>query len=166
MSVVAAQNLEIPQQLRPWLYAQGSLTQQLTHLAGGQFRVQPIAERFATITHHDAVWLGVQPQRLGWLRDSLLFGADAEPWVQARSFFPMTTLQGRGRIFRHLRTRAIGHLLFERTQPLCKRRVFWDEDGWVRQSCYTWHGHPLLVQEKFLKSFVEHIWHMSQQSKN
>ncbi|MEE1122961.1 MAG: chorismate--pyruvate lyase, partial [Acinetobacter pseudolwoffii] len=31
-------------ELKPWLYASGSLTQQLTGLAQGQFHVEPIQE--------------------------------------------------------------------------------------------------------------------------
>ena len=47
----------IPEYLKPWLYAQGSLTQQLTQLANGQFRVEPVIEHFQRLSFEDAKWM-------------------------------------------------------------------------------------------------------------
>jgi chorismate--pyruvate lyase len=66
-------------------------------------------------------------------------------------------LQGRARLFKHIGKKPIGWFLFQRTNPACERRVIWLEDGWTRQSCYTWHGCKFIVQETFLASFEQFL---------
>ncbi|WP_273777171.1 chorismate--pyruvate lyase family protein [Acinetobacter sp. GSS19] len=143
----------IPAELKTWLYASGSLTEQLTQIAGGHFRVEPLQENFQRLSFADAQWMQMPYQHISWVRESYLYGCDAQPWVQAKSIFPILSLQGRARRFQHIGRMPIGKLLFQRTTPACERRVLWLEDGWTRQSCYTWHGCKFIVQETFLPSF-------------
>lgn len=150
--------------LLPWLLASGSLTQQLTQLAQGQFRVQAVSQHFAKPSRLDSQWLHVPAHELVWLRRSLLFGCDVQPWVKAHSFFPLRSLSGQGQRFRHLGNRPVGQLLFERTRPSCERRVIKLPEGWTRQSCYTWHGKRLIVQETFLPAFIDYLKQHPQQS--
>ena len=150
--------------LKPWLLASGSLTQQLTQLAQGQFRVQPLSQHFAQPSRLDSQWLNVPTHELAWIRQSLLFGDGATPWVKAQSIFPLRSLRGQGQRFRHLGSRPVGRLLFERTQPRCERRVLYLPEGWTRQSCYTWHGKRLIVQETFLPAFIDYLQQHPQQS--
>ena len=148
---------QIPAELKTWLYASGSLTQQLTDLADGSFRVQPTKEHFQRLQFIDAKWMGMPFQHTSWVRESFLYGSDAEPWVKAKSIFPILSLQGRARLFKHIGKKPIGWFLFQRTNPACERRVIWLEDGWTRQSCYTWHGCKFIVQETFLASFEQFL---------
>lgn len=140
--------------LYDWLYATGSLTQQLTQLGQGQFHVEPKQSYFQRPTRQDTVFLQVSHQHTAWFREVLLYGSENMPWVKARSIFPIMGLQKKARIFKTLGQKPIGHFLFQRTTPLCERRVFLTEHGWARQSRYTWHGYNFMVEEIFLPSFV------------
>ena len=148
---------KIPQDLKSWLYASGSLTQQLTDLGNGQFKVQPTTEHFERLQFDNAKWMGMPHHHTSWVRESLLYGSGVEPWVKAKSIFPILSLQKRARIFQHIGRKPIGFYLFQRTNPKCERRVIWLDEGWTRQSCYTWHGCKFIVQETFLQSFEQFI---------
>lgn len=148
---------QIPTELKTWLYASGSLTQQLTDLAGGKFRVQPIKEHFQRLHFIDAKWMRMSHQHTSWVRESFLYGNDTQPWVKAKSIFPILSLQGRARLFKHIGTKPIGWFLFQRTNPACERRVILLEEGWTRQSCYTWHDCKFIVQETFLPAFEQYL---------
>lgn len=151
------QDSSIPVALQTWLYASGSLTQQLTDLAGGMFKVRPIQEHFERLNFHDAQWMNMSHHHTSWVRESYLYGCESEPWVKAKSIFPIQSLQARARIFKYIGKKPIGHFLFQRTNPQCERRILWLDEGWTRQSCYTWHGCKLIVQETFLPAFEQYI---------
>lgn len=149
----------ISKELNPWLNASGSLTQQLTDLAGGAFSVKPFREHFQRLSFNDAKWMKMPMHHTSWVRESYLYGSEEHAWVKAKSIFPILSLQKKARIFQHIGTKPIGLFLFQRTQPVCDRRVILLEDGWTRQSCYTWHGCKFIVQETFLPSFERFIQH-------
>ncbi|AMW79407.1 chorismate--pyruvate lyase [Acinetobacter sp. TGL-Y2] len=148
---------QIPKHLKSWLNASGSLTQQLTDLADGTFKVEPVKEHFQRLMFLDAQWMQMPTHHTSWVRESFLYGCEELPWVKAKSIFPILSLQKKARIFQHIGTKPIGLFLFQRTNPVCERRVIWLEDGWTRQSCYTWHGCKFIVQETFLPSFEQFI---------
>ena len=148
---------QIPAELKTWLHASGSLTQQLTDVADGQFSVKPVKEHFQRLNFIDATWMQVPLHHTSWVRESYLYGCEKQPWVKAKSIFPIQSLQGRARIFKHIGTKPIGWFLFDRTQPKCERRVIWLDEGWTRQSCYTWHGCKFIVQETFLPAFQQYL---------
>lgn len=150
-------NKDINPFLKKWLCASGSLTQQLIDLGDGQFRVKPYKEYFQRLEFNDAKWMGMPHQHTSWVRESFLYGCEERPWVKAKSIFPIMSLQKKARIFKHIGEKPIGWFLFQRTNPLCERRVIWLEDGWTRQSCYTWHGCKFIVQETFLPDFEKFI---------
>ncbi len=147
--------------LQPWLLAQGSLTVQLRAYAGGQFRVQPLGRAYQRPLPDEAKCLGISPSAYVLVREVYLYGADASPWVHARSVFPLPTLRGSGRRLLTLRSRSLGTLLFERggvqrvplVQQRKTRQVARVAEGWTRRTTYRWHGHPVLVQETFLPAF-------------
>ncbi len=151
------QMMNIPPALRRWLVIQGSLTQQLTIHAHGQFQVKPFYQAFARPSLDEARFLGVPVHQRAWIREVELYGCESEPWVRARSVIPISTVRGRGRRLRHLGSRSLGSLLFARQQPRCLRQVARWSQGWARRSRYVWHGQPLLVQECFLPSFEQSI---------
>ena len=144
---------ELPEYLKPWLYAEGSLTLQLTQLAQSQFSVEPIAESYQRLDFLNARWMNMPDYHLAWVRESYLFGCESAPWVQAKSIFPILSLHKKARIFPHIGKKPIGRFLFQRTTPKCQRRVIHLKEGWTRQSCYTWHGCKFIVQETFLPAF-------------
>lgn len=151
------QDTDIDPVLKKWLCAEGSLTQQLTTLADGQFTVEPVSEKFQRLLHVDAKWLNMPNQHTSWVRESYLYGCEEQPWVRAKSIFPILSLKARARIFQHIGRKPIGRFLFQRTNPACERRIIHLEEGWTRQSCYTWHGCKFIVQETFLPSFEQFL---------
>lgn len=151
------QQLQLPTGLKQWLVADGSLTQQLTQLSNGQFHVIPINEHYQRLSQIDAMWLNMPAQHIAWVRESDLYGSDDMPWVSAKSIFPILSLNKQARIFKHIGRQPIGRLLFQRTTPSCERRILKLDEGWTRQSCYTWHGCQFIVQETFLNTFEQFI---------
>ncbi|TCM66635.1 chorismate lyase [Acinetobacter calcoaceticus] len=150
-------NKDLNPELKSWLYASGSLTQQLKSLAGGVFRVEPTQQYFKKMNFLDSKWMQMPFHHTSWVRESLLYGCEDQPWVKATSIFPILSLQGKARLFQHIGSQPIGRFLFQRHQPLCQRRVLYLADGWTRQSCYTWHGCKFIVQETFLPAFEQFI---------
>lgn len=148
---------QIPAELKTWLHASGSLTQQLTDVADGQFSVKPVKEHFQRLNFIDATWMQEPLHHISWVRESYLYGCESQPWVKAKSIFPIQSLQRRARIFKHIGAKPIGWFLFDRTEPKCERRVIWLDEGWTRQSCYTWHGCKFIVQETFLPAFQQYL---------
>ena len=148
---------KINPKLEKWLLASGSLTQQLTNLAGGEFHVELANERFQRLSLSDSLWMKMPSTHTSWVRESYLYGCDEKPWVRAKSIFPILSLNKKARIFKSIGQQPIGHFLFQRTVPLCERRILYLSDGWTRQSCYTWHGCKFIVQETFLDCFETFI---------
>jgi chorismate--pyruvate lyase len=144
-------------ELKKWLYASGSLTQQLTDLADGQFRVELLQTHYKRLTLADSRWMNMPNHHIAWVRESNLYGSEKQPWVKAKSIFPILSLQKKARLFQHIGNKPIGWFLFQRTNPACERRVIQLEEGWTRQSCYTWHGCKFIVQETFLPAFEQYI---------
>ena len=147
----------IPPSLEKWLYASGSLTQQLTELGSGQFHVERIQECYQRLSFADSQWMKMPTQHIAWVRETNLYGCEAQAWVKAKSIFPILSLQKKARLFQHIGNKPIGWFLFQRHNPACERRVIWLEEGWTRQSCYLWHGCKFIVQETFLASFENFI---------
>jgi len=153
--------LTAPQALLPWLLAQGSLTVQLRAYAGGQFWVQPLGQAYQRPLPDEARCLGIAPSAHVLVREVYLYGADAAPWVHARSVFPLPTIRGSGRRLLMLKSRSLGTLLFERggvqrvpqVQQRKARQLAHVAEGWTRRTTYRWHDHPVLVQETFLPAF-------------
>ena len=56
----------LPSELKTWLYAAGSLTQQLTQLAGGQFKVEPLQQSFQRLNLQDAQWMQMPHWHTSW----------------------------------------------------------------------------------------------------
>jgi chorismate--pyruvate lyase len=149
--------ISLPDDVKPWLLSQGSLTQQLTRYAEGQFHVQPFSEGFSAVEQHESQLLGTPQYQQAWVREVYLFGSDDMPWVKARSIVPLRTLKGQGLRLRYLGNRSLGSLLFQRTKPDCIRQIARLPEGWARRSLYLWHQQPLIVQEVFLDAFCQRL---------
>ena len=149
--------------VKPWLLAQGSLTQQLRTFAGGKFRVLPLQESLQHPKADEIKQLRIKPSQRVWVREVLLFGDDPAPWVHARSVMPLRTLRGSGRRLKLLKNRSLGSVLFERGgvqrvpkyQQKKSRELAKLSEGWTRRTTYVWHHKFLLVKETFLPAFIE-----------
>ena len=149
--------LSMPLSLRHWLLASGSLTRQLTNLANGQFHVEPLQQGYLPVYLNESKLLNSAFNQRAWVREVYLFGSEQQPWVKARSIFPLQTLKGEGLRLRYLKNKALGSLLFYRGNPRCVRQIAKLPEGWSRRSLYYWHGNPLIVQETFLPAFEKFI---------
>ncbi len=145
-----------PEQLAYWLNAKGSLTALLEEKARQPLRVQPTFEGYRLLTLEQKQQLQLNRQQLnrpilGWVRESLLYGNEQQPWVSAQSIFPLVSLQGEAKRLKNLKGTPIGYVLFKRQQRLPNQRtIHHTAQGWQRQTLYDWHGRHLLISETFL----------------
>jgi chorismate--pyruvate lyase len=155
-----------PASLRPWLLAEGSLTQHLIAASQGEFRVERIAQHWARPTLSEARLLNIDPSQWALVREVILWGRNA-PWVYARSVIPARSLRGDLRRLRQLRNTSLGALLFKYPQlqrtPFELARVDAAQMParlrgksvlWGRRSRFSIDGHSLIVGEIFLDAFV------------
>lgn len=149
-----------PVHLLPFLTHTGSLTALLERLAGQALTVSVLSERCRPLTFAEKKQLGLIVSRpiLAWERQVLLFGSDKEAWVQANSIFPLSTLIGQGKRFKHLKRTPIGYLLFKKVGTQTKKReIFYDELNFGRSTVYEYQEKPLLIQEIFLQALSDKI---------
>ncbi|UTW10847.1 chorismate--pyruvate lyase family protein [Marinobacterium rhizophilum] len=150
-----------PQPWRHWLQDKGSLTQRLIKASHGQFGVRLLRLRYARPTRSEARTLGLPPRRLALIREVELLG-QGEPWVYARSVFPVGTLSGPQRQLKGVGSRSLGSLLF--SDPTMQReplqigqlRLPGTAPLWARRSVFRLAGKPLLVCEVFLPP-LQHV---------
>lgn len=142
-----------------WLNSAGSLTALLEAKAGQPLRVERTFEGYRPLTLAQKKQMGYQGTELSrpimaWVRQSLLYGNRAQPWVAAESIFPLTSLKGEAKRLQHLGATPIGYVLFKRQNRLPNRRINEATDlGWRRSTIYNWQGRSLLIRETFLADF-------------
>lgn len=155
-----------PAALRPWLLAEGSLTQHLLRASSGDFRVERVAQHWARPTLSEAKLLKLEPNRWALIREVILWGC-GEPWVYARSVIPASSLRGDLRRLRRLRNTSLGALLFKYPQlqrtpfelarvssTLLPSSLQTETALWGRRSRFSVNGRRLIVGEIFLDAFV------------
>ncbi|MET0379169.1 MAG: chorismate lyase [Spongiibacteraceae bacterium] len=150
---------QIPALLRPWLFAEGSLTQRLLDASAREFRVQVLAQCWQRPTLAEARLLDIDPTALTLVREVILYGR-GQPWVYARSILPEPTLTGDLRRLRKLQNSSLGALLF--TYPQLRRRPFelaTSHGLWGRRSRFEVGARALIVSEFFLPDFLLHLHH-------
>lgn len=150
---------QLPLLLRPWLFAEESLTQRLVDASGGEFRVQLLAQRWQRPAPSEARLLDIDPAARTLVREVILFGRE-QPWVYGRSILPAQTLTGDLRRLRKLQDSSLGALLF--SYPLLQRLPFeitCSDSLWGRRSRFELGSRALIVSEFFLPDFVEHLQH-------
>ena len=148
---------QLPETLRPWLFAEGSLTQRLIALSGDRFRVQVLAQCWQRPAPAEAHLLGQPPTARALIREVILFGGD-QPWVYARSILPASTLTGDLRRLRKLQNSSLGALLF--TYPDLHRQPFelaCSNGLWGRRSRFELGRRALIVSEFFLPDFADAV---------
>lgn len=152
-------NTMLPNKLAHWLTASGSLTALLENKAGQPLRVVRTFEGFKPLNLTQKKQIGLTGQALNrplmaWVREVLLYGDDATPWIAAQSIFPQRSLQGDAKRLKHLKNTPIGYVLFKRQTKLPNMRTITNTtEGWQRQTLYHWQGRPILIAETFLQAF-------------
>lgn len=157
----------LPRALRPWLLDPGSLTSHLTELAGGEFRVERLSQRWQRPRLDEQRLLGLRNGEWALVREVILWG-NGEPWVYARSVLPVRTLSGDLHRLRRLQNSSLGSLLFRqrgltrtpfeiaRVDPNALPLAVTAAQGallWGRRSRFELDGRPLIVGEIFLPAF-------------
>lgn len=157
---------DIPALLRPWLLADGSLTQLLIAASAGEFRVERVMQEWQRPTLSEARLLQIDPSQHALIREVILWGC-GQPWVYARSVMPSHSLRGDLRRLRKLQNSSLGALLFR--FPQLQRTPFElaVETGalsvsshthnalWARRSRFSINDRALIVGEIFLDDFVK-----------
>ena len=152
--------LSPPSELLDFLNTEGSLTAMLEVKAGQPLRVKRNFEGYRLLSLAQKKQLGVKGAALSrpllaWVRDAQLYGNNEQPWVQAQSIFPLTSLKGRARRLQQLKSTPIGYVLFKRSRTLPNQRSIEKmAEGWQRQTLYDWYGRKILISETFLAAFL------------
>ena len=147
-------------ELLSFLNTEGSLTAMLEVKAGQPLRVKRSFEGYRLLSLAQKKQLGLQGTALNrpllaWVREAQLYGNDEQPWVQAQSIFPLSSLQGNAKRLQQLKGTPIGYVLFKRSRTLSNRRfIKHTEEGWQRQTLYDWYGRKILISETFLPDFL------------
>lgn len=164
---------DVPVDIAPWLFEQGSLTRRILLNCKNQFRVEVLSQQWQRPMLNEALRLGVQPEHHALIREVLLYCGN-KPWVFARSVLPRKTLNGPRRFLGKLGNRPLGEILFSdpniqrdalevacikkgqrmfncATQSLASAPEF----VWGRRSVFYLHKKPLLVNEVFLPSILK-----------
>lgn len=140
-----------------YLFDPTSLTEKLQKAAKEHFTVKVIAEGFVLVMPQTVVQLELKGKQMVWQRVVALC-VDDEPWVLAKTFIPLPSLQGKGRQLLYLKNRPLGKVLFR--DPHLKRSAFevrMSQEGPVRYSVFNFYGAPLLVAETFLSKAVKYF---------
>ncbi len=153
---------DIPAALRPWLLAEGSLTQLLIAASAGEFRVERVLQQWQRPTLSEARLLQIDPAQLALIREVILWGR-SEPWVYARSIIPAHSLRGDLRRLRTLQNSSLGTLLFRFPQlqrtpfelaPVTAGARHTGNSLWARRSRFSIDSRTLIVGEIFLDDFI------------
>lgn len=150
----------IQSKLATWLVAEGSLTERLERLLGGQLGVMVVHEGSCLLGVNEKKQFGFACNKpmMAWCRTVYLYdkscGFDrATALVQAVSVFPFVSLTGDAKRLKYLHGTPIGYVLFKKNRTLpCQRALFCVPHSTVvcRQNIYEWQGRKLLIQETFL----------------
>ena len=152
--------LSPPSELLDFLNTEGSLTAMLEVKAGQPLRVERSFEGYRLLSLAQKKQLGIKGAALSrpllaWVREAQLYGNNEQPWVQAQSIFPLTSLKGRARRLQQLKSTPIGYVLFKRSRTLPNQRsIEKTAEGWQRQTLYDWYGRKILISETFLAAFL------------
>lgn len=158
----------IPDQVKPWLLDQGSLSRHLQRVSGGHFSVRLLRQTWSSARRDERQLLGLQLRERAQVRETVL-QVRGEPWVFARSVIPARSSTGVNRQLRRLGERSLGSWLFQ-AHDLRRSRfqvarlspehspvpaaLQQGQSLWGRRSRFEVNGSPLLVCEIFLPAFT------------
>jgi len=164
----APESLPVAPKLLDWLLDKDSLTQRLTHLAGGDFAVCPLQEGWQSLRDDECAALNVPPASTGWVREVYLLGG-GRPWIFARSVATQMALEKNDFKLNQLGKRSLGELLFCqqdfirgeielcRYPPSLLPQAVRSDGLWGRRSRFSRGTLALLVAEIWLPELVAEI---------
>ncbi len=153
-----------------WLLDKGSLTKRLIEVSRGDFFVRKLSQSWQRPLLSEARLLNLKPNQVALIREVELV-CHGEPWVYARSIFPLKTLSRKLRYLKNLGEQSLGTVLFnhpgmQRTlfeisklfqQNLSALRNYHTKQSlWARRSQFAISGNPVLVTEVFLPPLALH----------
>lgn len=159
----------VPANVRPWLFAPGSLTAHVRACCPRRFHLCVLREGLAPPRPDERRALRLPAGRQARVREIALCCA-GEPLIVARTVIPLTSLRGRQARLAGLGRRPLGALLFAdrstRREPYEIARLALRQAGiatpppvpvpvWGRRAVYRLGGMPLLVCEFFLPALVD-----------
>lgn len=159
--------------LNDWLFDEGSLTQRLSQLCRGDFRVHPLTEGWQTLLDDECQALNIPNRSCGWVREVFLCD-EQRPWVFARSVASQAELQASDFDLSQLGSRSLGQLLFShqafqrgamyiRQMPCqhlpaaVQQQTAAQQYLWARRSCFQKNSLGVLVAEVFLPRLWQDI---------
>jgi chorismate--pyruvate lyase len=164
---------EVPAEIAPWLFEQGSLTRRILLHCNNKFRVEVLSQKWQRPMLNEALRLDAHPEHYALIREVLLYCGDT-PWVFARSVLPRKTLTGPRRFLGKLGNRPLGEILFSDPNIMrddleiaeikkgqrmyrCATECLHNPPDfvWGRRSVFYLHKKPLLVNEVFLPSVLD-----------
>lgn len=149
---------QAPERFHTWLQNQSSLTQRLIAHSQGQFEVQVLSERMATISAEECQLLGVRRGSVGLMREVNLLCHD-QACVYAKSIIPIQALLGWQRRLFTLGNLPLGQFLF--SSPHLKRHqvdvlpLATHAGAWGRRTRFDVQYGSVLVSEYFLSALVD-----------
>lgn len=151
----------LPNDLRGWLCAKGSLTAALRQISNNSFEVEVVSQTKRTPFNGEAKLLNLTVTSVAVVREVKLKIYD-EPVIFARSVIPMKlALPGRFGL-NNLGKTPLGHLLFKDGRMRASRREFATqfvgaEKVHARRTPYEYRDSSILVSEFFLPSLKKYI---------
>lgn len=159
--------------LNDWLFDQGSLTQRLSQLCRGDFRVQVLAEGWQILSDDECQALNIPSHSCGWAREVLLCD-EHTPWVFARSVASQAALHAADFDISQLGSRSLGELLFshqafkrgpmyiaqmprQQLPATAQSQAAAQHYLWARRSCFQKNSLGVLVAEVFLPRLWQDI---------
>lgn len=151
----------IPRRLQELVTTDGSLTQGLIALGGGDFKVKVLKQEVQLPYFHEQRLLARPLQLVAMLREVELIIGNT-PVVYARSIIPLRLLTKGNSGLVSLGQKPLGHLLFKQGKMRVSKRQFssLDVDGitlCARRTPYRYMGSTILVSEFFLPTINDFI---------
>lgn len=147
-------HLQIPSDIKAWLFDHSSMTARLRKIAEASFRVQVLFQGWGIAKLAEKKRLQLKSHETVWIREVHLMD-DQIPMIYARTIIPKLTLLGQGRHLHYLKERPIIEILqkdkYLRRSEFEIAKIYQGKKiQWARRSVFYFYDNPLLVQEYFL----------------
>jgi chorismate--pyruvate lyase len=164
-------HLKCPQELKPWLLAQDSLTEKLSALTAN-IRVDVLKHDWRASSWWDKYVLNI-PKSEVFVREIVMTAGSSKCWY-ARTVMPKDTYEQKKSLFECLGTNSLGTVLYAADDIQREHTLYYPIDEktieyqwikqihkninqilWCRRSIYRIQSHPLYLCEIFLPDMLE-----------
>ena len=155
---------KIPKIYHAWFREEASLTKYLEALAKKPLTVELVENGWKPTD--SSLCETLTTDKKCWVRE-IRFLHEGEPWEWAQTWFPESTIQGPGEIFKTLGARSIGSVLFsgehsasrdvveiaeiDTCHPFYKKATkllnHFPRKLWIRRSWFSFYQKPMLIYE-------------------